>query len=676
MTIAVPAMILHKLTLNNVGLFRGKQTIHLTPNSRKPVILIGGMNGVGKTTLLDAVRLCLYGRRTLGNRVKLNEYHEHLSKIIHRNSNSDLTFDSASVSLEFEYARDNEKKEYRVERFWKRQKNRETVKEELTIYENNRLNTGFETEHWQDYINELIPFGISQFFFFDGENIQKLVDDSSHDVFLQESIKTLLGLNLVERLQLDLRIYADRLAKHRSPEPVQKKIKEVESEIDTLRSLQTELEEHAESLHIQIEKIEAQITRQESRITAEGGSYVERRESLKLRRGQLFADIEALKNDIRYLCGGLFPFILVPDLLKQLADRLLKEIELGEWEAKNHALETLNTEVLETLTSVTFWDDVSLSTAQIEAVQAKIVPLLKTQFECPEALHDFKKIRERSPSECSRLLEWIDVCLNNVPQKFGELNNALRKAQLELQRIEEVLQKVPAEEVLRPLIEKLSVLNQARGQLHKQAQDTDQSIHSLSYQLQEAERKLKELHHTQQLGEAHVQRQKRVQDVQSVLRTYTTRFTQAKTATLGKAIVESFNQLSHKSDRIKRVELDPQTFAVTLYNVHNRALLKEELSAGEKQIYTTALLWALAKTSGKALPMILDTPLGRLDGNHRQLLIEHYFPYACHQVVLLSTDTEIDGSLYSLLEPHVSHTFHLAYQSAEGCTTIEEGYFR
>ena len=83
----------------------------------------------------------------------------------------------------------------------------------------------------------------------------------------------------------------------------------------------------------------------------------------------------------------------------------------------------------------------------------------------------------------------------------------------------------------------------------------------------------------------------------------------------------------------------------------------------------------LAKTSGKALPMILDTPLGRLDSDHRRLLIERYFPYVSHQVVLLSTDTEVDGHLYELLKPHISHTFRLVYQPAEACTTIEEGYF-
>ena len=100
----------------------------------------------------------------------------------------------------------------------------------------------------------------------------------------------------------------------------------------------------------------------------------------------------------------------------------------------------------------------------------------------------------------------------------------------------------------------------------------DQSIRSLSYQLKEAGRKLEKLYHTQQLGVTHVQRQKRVKDVQSVLAAYTTRLTQAKIATLGNAIVEFFQSLSHKPERIKRVELNPLTFAVTLYDTYNRPI--------------------------------------------------------------------------------------------------------
>ena len=527
-------MILHKLTLNNVGLFRGKQTIHLTPNGSGPIILIGGMNGAGKTTLLDAVRLCLYGRRALGHRVSQNEYNDYLSAMIHRDANSVMPLNRAAVSLEFEYAHGGETRQYRVERAWRQSGvDHRTVSESLTISENDLLNTEFETEYWQDRIDELIPIGVSQFFFFDGEDIQKLADDSSHDLYLAESIKALLGLNLVERLQSDLRIYANRLLKRDSPKPVQKEIEAVESEIATLKTSLTDAKTHIESLHSQIEKIEVQIARQESRITREGGSYVGRRESLKLQQIQLLADIETLENDIRDLCGELFPFTLVPELLKQLKEKLAKEIKLDEWETRNRVLSTQNTKILETLASEAFWSDPSLSVSQIKTIRAKIAPLLKTRLERPKTLQGFKKIRDRSPAECNRLLEWIEACLNNVPQEFSKLNDALKEARLELQKVEQTLQKVPAEEVLKPLIAKLSVLNQTRGQLNKRARDSEQSIRSLSHQLSEAERKLKKLHHTQQQKEAHVQRQKRVADVQSVLAAYTIQLTQAKACYLG-----------------------------------------------------------------------------------------------------------------------------------------------
>ncbi len=276
-------MILHKLTLNNFGLFRGSQTIQLTPNGTGPIILIGGMNGSGKTTLLDAVRLCLYGRRSLGTRISSNEYHEYLSSMIHRNLPSDKPLSYASVSLDFEYARGCEKKQYRVERVWRQHgKSPRTIKEDLTFYQDNRLDLEFDGSHWQDFINELIPAGVSQFFFFDGEDIQKLVDDSSHDDFLAESVKALLGLNLVERLHSDLRIYANYLIKQDSPILVQDKIDALESEIASLKKSLAESEEDRETLQTKIEKSETQIARQEFHIAAEGGSYAEKKRKPKL----------------------------------------------------------------------------------------------------------------------------------------------------------------------------------------------------------------------------------------------------------------------------------------------------------------------------------------------------------------------------------------------------------
>lgn len=102
---------------------------------------------------------------------------------------------------------------------------------------------------------------------------------------------------------------------------------------------------------------------------------------------------------------------------------------------------------------------------------------------------------------------------------------------------------------------------------------------------------------------------------------------------------------------------------------------KKRLSAGEKQIYAIAMLEALGKASGRNLPVIIDTPLGRLDTRHRQKLVDSYFASASHQVIILSTDTEIDLSFYGGLEKNISHGYHLIFDEAIGASRAEEGYF-
>jgi DNA sulfur modification protein DndD len=104
-------------------------------------------------------------------------------------------------------------------------------------------------------------------------------------------------------------------------------------------------------------------------------------------------------------------------------------------------------------------------------------------------------------------------------------------------------------------------------------------------------------------------------------------------------------------------------------------LPKAELSSGEKQIYAIAMLWGLARTSGRPLPVIIDTPLGRLDSEHRANLCQNYFPNASHQVILLSTDTEVDRPLFDNLRDHISHAYSLNYDPADACTRVTEGYF-
>ena len=130
-----------------------------------------------------------------------------------------------------------------------------------------------------------------------------------------------------------------------------------------------------------------------------------------------------------------------------------------------------------------------------------------------------------------------------------------------------------------------------------------------------------------------------------------------------------------KNNFVEDVVINPETFEVTLYDKNQIRIQKDELSSGEKQLFAISVLWALAKSSGRELPVIIDTPLGRLDSEHRINLVKHYFPKAAHQVIILSTDTEVDKGLFNELKPSVSHCYHLKYNKTETRTSAKIGYF-
>lgn len=99
------------------------------------------------------------------------------------------------------------------------------------------------------------------------------------------------------------------------------------------------------------------------------------------------------------------------------------------------------------------------------------------------------------------------------------------------------------------------------------------------------------------------------------------------------------------------------------------------ISAGEKQLMVIALLWALGICSKKRLPVIIDTPLSRLDSNHRTALIKTYFPHASDQTIILSTDSEIDQHYYDLMKENVDDEYTLVYDDLSKSSSIVSGYF-
>ncbi len=140
-------------------------------------------------------------------------------------------------------------------------------------------------------------------------------------------------------------------------------------------------------------------------------------------------------------------------------------------------------------------------------------------------------------------------------------------------------------------------------------------------------------------------------------------------------VLESLRLLFQKQTLISGVKINPGTLELSLLSETGEQIPVERLSAGERQLLAVSLLWGLGKASGRTLPTIIDTPLGRLDSQHRIRLVEQYFPQASHQVILLSTDEEINGSYLQTLLPKISKTYLIDYSEVSRSSSISTKYF-
>ena len=161
----------------------------------------------------------------------------------------------------------------------------------------------------------------------------------------------------------------------------------------------------------------------------------------------------------------------------------------------------------------------------------------------------------------------------------------------------------------------------------------------------------------------------------SIVVEYRKRLQKQKADMLAITMTKCYKQLANKKNHIQRIIIDSDTLDMHYMDENNVEIEKKGLSAGEKQLMVISLLWALAICSKKKLPVIIDTPLSRLDSAHRSALITRYFPNASDQTIILSTDSEIDERYYRMMKDSVGDTYTLMFNDNEKRTEIQTGYF-
>ena len=655
-------MILRSIRLEDFGLYAGVTDLDLIPRRRPggptPIILIGGKNGAGKTTLLEAVRLALYGRRALGARVGQADYEAYLRERINR----DAPASAAAVALEFDYAEAGTVHRYRVRREWAVRG--KSVVESLLLDKDGSAIASVPREEWHHFLQELIPPGVSQLFFFDGEKIGQIADDEEDNEQLAEAVRGLLGIELVGRLRTDLGLY---LARHQrgNDDNIAARLEGIIRDIGVAERNASVLSDEVAELTSARDSQARAAEQVRRRFVAEGGDAAIHRVRIEAERDEVRRATIRSEHDLRELANKLLPFAMAPRLIGAFRSALSRASGDHGQPVSPDALEdalmawrTGNCPKRDAAWSEKHWADLRrfLESQTGSASPALTSPAFREVGDGAAALSRLAEVETVVRPRAFAVLDELDA----LARRSRELDVILSRADNAASGI---------------MLDELRLADQRVGSTEAALKTRQEDLKILRGQLVTMERERRRLLEEQAGSAAATQRAELAARTAQALADYERRLLDHKLTQLRTEFVRCFNHLIRKDDLIADVRIDVNSFATTLIDGAGREVPKAALSAGEKQVYAIAMLWALARTSGRPLPMIIDTPLARLDSEHRANLVERYFPAASHQVILLSTDTEIDDRLIKGLEASVSHAYRLDYDPASGRTVASHGYF-
>jgi DNA sulfur modification protein DndD len=663
-------MIIDSLSVLDFRVFSGAHDFDLVPKIKRgknaPIVLFGGLNGGGKTTILSALKLALYGKGVVGSGATVAEYHQYLRECIHRAHNSIAKPTRAAVELTFRYAQYGVISSYQLTRDWFVD-HAGKVKEGLIISRDGNPLTELSYDQAQAFLNELIPIGVSELFFFDGEKIASLAEETSGDA-LRESINKLLGLDLIDRLHSDLSVIIRGRSIKKASEDRKQKIAEAERTYNDLNEQLAEVREKLLLMRVNTVEANKNLGNIEASINARGGAWSASRQEETVNLDALVSDKKAIEHTLHDMLSGLLPFAITQSLNEKLLAQIDAEQRAEKAQVLSEYLQRQQSNFLAEVESA-----FAMTKDQLPALQD--IFLRTFGSEVSNSAEQQAPVHELSDTQRFSITHRLQNDVGSLQQRAADLVMTLQETDSQIESARENIARAPDEKVLIPLFNEQGQLQGRLSALEEQKSVMAEEAKALLARLSVAARQLDDLY--TEIAES--QEEERLtglaQNAKDVLKEFSTRARIEKLKELESQFYTSFNGLARKEDRNLSIQIDPNTFEVVLIDDEGVILRKEELSAGEKQIFAISILEALARTSGRSLPVVIDTPLGRLDSVHRKKLVENYFPKTSHQVIILSTDTEIDYAFYEGLQGSISHSYHLVYNPETRSTQAEEGYF-
>ena len=716
-------MKINKLVLKNFRSYEEETIFDFSTTKEKNIILVGGKNGAGKSTIFEAIKLCIYGPMAYKYQGFNSSYISRIKSNINNNSLKNDTVD-AFVSIDIELSESTEKNTYTLVRQWTFKDKK--LDEKFLVYKNFTITPldKEELNYFENYITSIISPKIFEFFFFDGEHLSEFFIGKNSNTHLKQSLLSLCNFDTFDVLKNTI-ISTARSSKNANDEIelAKENYLSLENQLSELNSKEETISAEFKEISNKLEDLQQQKITLEKDFRKKGGVLAEERDSLNSKTIELETKRSLINQNIKDFCNDMLPFLMVKNQITNLEKQLKTESDnllYSQLKSK------LNTQYIKSLL-LNKIESSSLDEIAITVSEALIDDIKPNSYE-----ENFKMIHNLSNDESNSLYSLINNILDfdtsYILNSFKEYRDIADK----LSNIRTKLNSSLEDEALNLYITNIGNLSNKIGQLSESKNLLNNSLDEIKLKINEvtserdkSKSKYIDLLQSNKVVDMSANLILMLDDIIKTL-------TENKTKEIQDNFMYIFKKIIQKDNFIDFIDIDNNFNAslyinkmyyslelenlienigydeierkfgrlffddlFKLYNVENRSELLNAIktdtqsafltlrtkvdingfSSGEKQIYILCLYWALLKASDIEIPFIIDTPYARIDETHRNNITNEYLSTISDQVIILSTNTEIDEKAYREIKPKLNGEYLIKYDDKNRKTIQRKGYF-
>lgn len=651
-------MTIEEIIIRNFGIYQNPDPIDLRTNKQQPIILFGGLNGGGKTTLLDAILLCLYGPLAKTSNRGNKGYHTYLRDSLNRHTKDDEGF----IELTFKHQRDGNQDTFRIRRSWSV---RSTVQESMIVEVNGKPDLLLQ-EDWLNFIDELIPAQVANLFFFDGEKIEQFADLDNAQQLLESALHSLLGLDVLNQLHVDLRTLIQRKKVALKSQAEQIELIGQQEDLEALQEDLSKINKQLSEPRSDLIRVQSNLKKSTGKYKRGGGALYEQRNQLRTAKNNLEQDLQATRLAFVQAAATETPLMLVEDLLHDVVKQADQETEAQQAKLMFSTLSERDQKTLATIEQIAGKDARGTVEKQLASDREKYERVAKKELYLNLSSDGLKQLHKAAGS------------LSSASLHFKQINERIASIEEVLERTDKKIQAIPDTETIKRLRSQVERWEKEEHKLHAKIALLEEQASSLAYKIDTLQASIFNKMESDLNAKFKREDDRRVvqyaEKAQGTLDALKSQVIDQRVGEIEDLILRSFKQLIRKSKLIGNIKISTEDYSLSLFDTKGLEIHPGRLSAGERQLLAISILWGLAKAAGLPLPVVIDTPLGRLDGEHRNKLLKFYFPKASHQVLILSTDTEIAKNYYAQLKPRIKQSYQIVYDPDKQASDIKSGY--